>query len=90
MVKLQQTEKLLEQCEQDLKHLREISKKIKLIEENQEDLIKYYETEYTKDIENPQLKHDKYGILDQDSIWNVLDDLRYEKIQLIKMLAKSI
>lgn len=87
---LKNTEKLLEQCEKDLNRLRDIFTEIKKLEDNQDKLVEYYETNYMADVENPKLKNEKYRVLDQDSIWNVLDDLRYEKIQLIKILAKSI
>ena len=87
---LKNTEKLLEQCEKDLNRLRDIFIEIKKLEDNQDKLVEYYETNYMVDVENPKLKNEKYRVLDQDSIWNVLDDLRYEKIQLIKILAKSI
>lgn len=90
MNSLQEKEELLVQCENDLKKIREIHKEIKKIESNRVELHDYYLNQYIKDYEAPQNKGCFLRILDQDSIWNVLDDQYRAKINLIQTIIKSI
>lgn len=90
MNELQEKEKLLIQCEKDLERMQDIHKEIKKIESNRVELQNYYTNQYIKDIEAPQNKKYNYRILDQDSIWNVLDDQYREKINIVKAIIKSI
>ncbi len=87
--RLEKTEKLLKQCQQDVQRLETIQKEIKTIEKRRKQLDSYYENQYLKDIELPK-KFQNYGILDEDSIWNVLTDQYGIKIKLLKTLIKSI
>lgn len=84
------TEQLLLQCEQDLLELKAIKKKISAIEERRASLASYYKTSYQYDYEAHTNSENHYRILDQDSIWNVLQDQYALKIELIKSLAKSL
>lgn len=90
MNRLQEKEKLLIQCEQDLERIQEIHKEIIKIECNRKELESYYEKQYLKDYEAPENRAKHYRILDQDSIWNVLDDQYKEKILMIKTIIQSI
>lgn len=88
--RLQHIEQLLDQCERDLVVLQEIQQRLDSIEANRCLLDDYYRTEYRKDYDAAD-KHDgNYRILDQDSIWNVLQSQYQEKIKLIKTITKSI
>lgn len=88
MKRLEETEKLLIQCEKEAKELREIHKRIKEIEKNLKKLGDYYDNQYLKDFE--QFPDEKYGILDEDSIWNVLTEQYQEKIAISKTIINSI
>lgn len=90
MNRLQEKEKLLIQCEKDLKRMRDIHKEIKKIESNRKELGIYYSSQYVKDYEAPENRDENYRILDQDSIWNVLDEQYQEKIKIIKTIIQSI
>ncbi len=87
--RLEKTEALLKQCQQDVQRLEKIQKEIKTIEKRRKQLDNYYENRYLKDIDLPK-KFQNYGILDEDSIWNVLTDQYGIKIKLLKILIKSI
>lgn len=88
--RLQQTEKLLEQCEQDLKKLEAFQKEFKSIEANRTALEDYYKVRYQKDYEKYPESEAKYRLLDQDSIWNVLSDQYEQKIKILKAITNSI
>lgn len=88
--RLQQIVELLEQCEKDLEVLQEIQERLVSIEATRCLLDEYYRSEYRNDYDATD-KHDgSYRILDQDSIWNVLQSQYQEKIKLIKIITKSI
>lgn len=90
MNRLQKKEKLLQQCEKDFIRLQEIYKDIQRIESNRKQLEIYYQSEYIKDYETFQNSTEKYKILNQDSIWNVLSDQYQEKINIVKTIIQSI
>ncbi len=89
MKRLKKTEQLLKQCEQDAQRLEAIQKEIKAIENRRKKLESYYESQYMTDIDLA-LEMQKFGILDEDSIWNVLTSQYQSKIQLLKSIIKSI
>lgn len=88
--RLKEKEELLNECEKDLKKLKNIRKEIKRIESNRKKLDAYYRNGYLKDYDNPKNKTEHYRILNQDSIWNVLTDQYEEKIKILKNVIKSV
>ncbi len=90
MKRLNKIEKLLLTCEEDSKRLEKIIKEIKKIEKKRKRLEDYYNKSYLKDMENKKYAKKSYKILDQDSIWNVLNDDYMNKIKLLKFLVKTI
>lgn len=83
-------EELLIQCEKDLNRLIEIHNELQTIESNREILNEYYKNEYPKNYNDPEKNMTHYRFLNEDSIWNVLDDQYQEKIKIIKTIVKSI
>lgn len=90
MKRLDDTEKLLMQCEKDLERMEQIRKEMKQIESNRKELQAYYDNHYLKDYNAFGKKGKRYKCLNQDSIWNVLTDQYNTKIKLLKVLIKSI
>jgi hypothetical protein len=90
MIKLEEMEKLLTECEEDLKKLKAFSKEFKVIEKHRKELENYYKNQYMEDYQKHSNTKEKLRILDQDSIWNVLSDQYYEKIELLKSIIKTI
>lgn len=90
MNRLQEKEKLFIQCEKDLKRIQNIHKEIKRIESNRKELENYYQNQYIKDYEVLENRTKHYKILNQDSIWNVLDEQYQEKIKIVKTIIQSI
>ncbi|WP_062052911.1 DUF4298 domain-containing protein [Aquimarina longa] len=88
--KLEQFEQLLEHCQVDAKYLESINKKLPDVINRLKELELYYKNDYMDDLDN-ESEHDRtYGILDQDSIWNLLVSQQSEKIKIIKSLINSI
>lgn len=90
MDRIEKIEKLLIQCEKNLEELKEIHKTIKKVESNREKLNEYYGNQYLKDYDELSDSKKNYRALDQDSIWNVLNDQYHEKIKILKTVIKSI
>ncbi len=90
MERLAEIEKLLFQCEEDVKRLAQIHKEIAKIEENRKKIAQYYDSQYMQDFDNQDNFDRDYAMLDEDSIWNVLTSLHSEKIALIKTLVNAI
>ncbi|MDG6882420.1 Uncharacterised protein [Phocoenobacter uteri] len=90
MERLAEIEKLLFQCEEDVKRLEQIHKEITQIEENRQKIAQYYDSQYMQDFDNQDNFARDYAMLDEDSIWNVLTSLHSEKIALIKTLVNAI
>ncbi len=90
MKRLEKVEKLLFQCEKDVKRFDEIILELEKIEKNRKKLEEYYESEYMKDFDNAEKYDRDYAMLDEDSIWNILTDEYQNKIKLLKILANSI
>ncbi len=89
-MKIDKVEKLLIQCEEDLKKLQELHKEFKSIEANRKKLDNYYKDQYLADYDRYANEDAKYRVTDQDSIWNVLSDQYNEKIKLLKTITQSI
>lgn len=90
MDRLKQTEKLLQQCEEDLATLKQLQQTFKRIESNRKQLNDYYQNQYLDDYDNFSDATIDYRILNQDSIWNVLSEQYEMKIKLLKTIIKSI
>ncbi len=90
MNRLEEVEKLLFQCEEDLKRLEQIHKEIAQIEENRKKIAQYYDSQYMQDFDEQENFDRNYAMLDEDSIWNVLTGLHSEKVALIKTLVNTI
>ncbi|WP_434353935.1 hypothetical protein VH441_02600 [Psychrobacter sp. HD31] len=90
MTKLAEKEHLLNQCEADLLRIQAIRDELRVIEANRKALEVYYTQEYAADYDNLQDTNQHFRVLDQDSIWNVLDDQYREKIGLVKDIVRSI
>ncbi len=90
MERLKETEALLAQCETDLKKLKKLQKEFKAIEANRKKLDNYYKNQYMADYNEFADSNVSYRILDQDSVWNVLNDQYYEKIKFIKSIIQTI
>lgn len=90
MNRIEETEQLLVQCEKDLKALKRLHKNIKAIESNRKALDGYYKNHYMADYEKYSNSSQNYRVLNQDSIWNVLNDQYFEKIKLLKTIIRSI
>lgn len=90
MERLKEIEKLLTQCENDFIKLKQINREIKRIEQNRKKLDEYYTKQYIKDYEKYSAATAYIRVLDQDSIWNTLNDQYYEKIKILKTIIKSI
>lgn len=88
--RIEETEGLLIQCEEDLKKLKNLQKELKKIEVNRKKLNEYYNNQYLKDYDKYSNSQKNYKILNQDSIWNVLTDQYNEKIKILKNIIKSI
>lgn len=88
--RLQNIEELLDECEKDLEVLHEIQEQLVSVEANRKLLDDYYRTQYMEDYDEAEKLSRSYRILDQDSIWNVLQSQYQEKIKLIKIITKSI
>lgn len=88
--RLGRVERLLTQCEEDLNVLKEIKEKLISIENNRKALDDYYKCEYMNDRTETKDSSSHYRFRDEDSIWNVLQSQYEEKINLIKILTKSI
>lgn len=83
-------EELLIQCEKDLNRLIEIHNELQTIESNRKILNEYYKNGYPQDYSNSEKNIPQYRFLNEDSIWNVLDEQYQEKIRIIKTIVKSI
>lgn len=83
-------EALLLQCEKDLGMLQDFHKKVAEIEANRRKLESYYQGDYISDYDAQREWDTPYRILDQDSIWNVLQDQYQEKLELSKKLISSL
>lgn len=90
MERIEETEKLLVQCEKDFKKLKQIHKELKRIELNRKKLNAYYDNDYMQDYEKFANSGSNFKVLNQDSVWNVLSDQYYEKIKISKTIINSI
>ena len=65
MIKLEEMEKLLTECEEDLKKLKAFSKEFKVIEKHRKELENYYKNQYMEDYQKHSNTKEKLRILDQ-------------------------
>ncbi|MBS9777150.1 MAG: DUF4298 domain-containing protein [Gammaproteobacteria bacterium] len=90
MNRIEKAQQLLEQSERDLARMRQVTEELKKIEENRIALAHYYSEEYVKDYEEYEHQSHRPNVLDQDSIWNVLEEQNQEKIILLKTITNSL
>lgn len=90
MKRIEDIEALLVQCEADLAQLKNLCKLIEKTEVNRKKLDEYYHHQYPQDYEHFSNSHQHYRALNQDSIWNVLEEQYAEKIQIIKAVIQSL
>ncbi len=88
--RLEAIEKLLFQCQKDVKRLKAIRKELQRIAKNQQRLGSYYESDYIHDFDNADSFDRHYQMLDEDSIWNTLREIDDQKVKLLKKLAKYL
>lgn len=90
MKRIEEAQRLLEQSEQDLKKMQQITEALKTIEKNRIALDTYYTEHYMEDYDKYENKSSRPSVLDQDSIWNVLSDQYEEKKILLKNIIETI
>lgn len=90
MKHLDKIEQLLTQCEQDLAKLTRFNEQLPKFEQNIQQLSHYYQTQYLKDVDNHQQSNRHYRILDQDSIWNTIEQQHQEKINILKTIINKL
>lgn len=90
MKRIIEAEGLLIQCENDLKRLKKIHKELKKIESNRKKLNHYYEVHYLNDYDAHSAQEEHYKVLDQDSIWNVLNEQYNQKMTIVKKIIASL
>ena len=99
LAKLQEMQTLTTQIEADIKSLGEFKKSLNEIIDRRDQLINLYESDWMElvdsdDLEDSQVQtiekmvpEGSYSILNQDTIWDALNDLRTEYIDILKQLA---
>lgn len=84
-----QMEERLLQAEADAKFLRDVNKRLKKIDKNADELIAYSYSEWLDDY-NDFSSDTHYRILEQDPLFNAIQDIYEEKIRLLKQIVKKI
>ena len=99
LAKLQEMQTLTTQIEADIKSLGEFKKSLNEIIDRRDQLINLYESDWMElvdsdDLDDAQVQtiekmvpEGSYSILNQDTIWDALNDLRTEYIDILKQLA---
>lgn len=90
MKAIEKTEALLNECEADLQKIIQFNKDIEIIERNIKQLKAYYQEQYLLDIEKYKNSNKHYKALNQDSIWNVLEEQHEQKKQILKKIIDAI
>lgn len=90
MKAIEKTEALLNECEADLQKIIQFNKDIEIIEHNLKQLKEYYQEQYLLDIEKYKNSNKHYKALNQDSIWNVLEEQHEQKKQILKKIIDAI
>lgn len=80
----------LEQAQKDIAYLKSVNKAFKKIEKNKKALTGYYYKEWMKDYEKSGEMQQHYQILNQDSLFEAIQDLYYEKLALLKSITKDL
>lgn len=83
-------EQLLKQCEKDAERLQAMAQELQQIEAQRKILARYYDTQYLQDVDELSATHPGSPLLNQDSIWNVLEAQYHSKIELLKTITASI
>lgn len=89
-IPLKEAEKRMEACKQDLKVLQDFNQAMDRIAKNLKLLDEYYENQYLKDIQNPANKNAYSAVLSEDGIWNLLAEIHWEKIDILKKIVKDL
>lgn len=89
-IPLKEAKKRMEACKQDLKVLQDFNQAMDRIAKNLKLLNEYYESQYLKDIQNPANKNAYSAVLSEDGIWNLLAEIHWEKIDILKKIVKDL
>lgn len=88
--RVEKAQQLLEQCETDLQKLYKIKKQLKKIDNNRSKLAAYYRDHYLDDYQQFANHSPSFRALDQDSIWNVIEEQYNAKLKLVKAIVKTL
>lgn len=90
MPNIQNIEALLNKCEADLEKISQFNNDLEAIESNIKQLKEYYQEQYLLDVEKYKNSDKHYKALNQDSIWNVLEEQHEQKKQILKKIIDTI
>lgn len=86
--KIKSIQELLEKNEAHLATIEKFSSQFNKINQDIEKLKEYYTTEWMEDHEKETKNH--YSCMNQDAIWNVLESYHKEKINILKIISRSL
>lgn len=86
---IQQYELLLKTLNEHVKYLKETKKRLKVIESDLNEMQKYYYNDWLDDYESFS-SESYYAILNQDSIYEALQDIYFKKMEILKFLASKL
>ncbi|MCK0205794.1 DUF4298 domain-containing protein [Ornithobacterium rhinotracheale] len=89
-ISLKEAEKRMEACEEDLKVLQDFNQAMDRIAKNIALLDEYYGNQYLKDVQNTANKDVYSAVLSEDGIWNLLAEIHWEKIDILKKIVKDL
>lgn len=90
MQSIQKIEALLNKCEADLEIIVQFNNDLATIQSNIQQLKDYYQEQYLLDVEKHKNSNKHYKALNQDSIWNVLEEQHNQKKQILKKIVDAI
>lgn len=90
MKRIVEYENLLARCEQDFEKLKSFNAELEKMEKNIQKLTTYYQKHYDKDVKKYRDSSTRYRVLDEDSIWNLINDRYREVLKTLKVIVKNI
>lgn len=79
----------LDQAKKDIAYLREVNRRIKQIDKNALVLDNYYSNDWLDDYNHAKVKG-SYPILNQDSLFDGLQEIYEEKIKMLKYITSKL
>lgn len=87
--RIEKMQKLMETLDTDILYLKQVWEELKNIDIRRKEFESYIEHDWYSDYQNnPDLW--KYTLLNEDSAYNTIQDMYFQKIELLKKISLSL